>query len=109
VDYRHGVLYLVTGATDDGGEDSARRVITGEPSLHQAGAVVTHQGSSLFFLTHDVSSETHTAVRVHTHRVALLDPVIKSPVCLGYVSRFLFLFQAQRTQNMPTKKRTNCF
>lgn len=48
----------MTGTTDDRGEHSARRVIAGEASLHQAGAVVAHQGGSLVVVTHDVSSET---------------------------------------------------
>lgn len=61
------MVYLVTGATNDGRKHGARCVITGEPSLHQAGAVITHQGGSLFVVAHGVSSETHTGARARTH------------------------------------------
>ena len=44
--------YLVTRATNDGGEDSPGCVITGEASLHKAGAVVAHKSSSLVVVTH---------------------------------------------------------
>lgn len=47
----------MTGTTDDRGEHGARRVIAGEARLHQAGAVVAHQGGGLVVVTHDVSSE----------------------------------------------------
>lgn len=76
------LFYLVTGATNNGREDGARCVIPGEPGFHQAGAVITHQGGSLFVVTHYVSSVTHTAVRSHTHTVALLDALTESSVCL---------------------------
>lgn len=46
----------MTGTADDRGEHGARRVIAGESSLHQAGAVVAHQGGSLVVVAHDVSS-----------------------------------------------------
>lgn len=51
-------VYLVTGAADDGGEHSARCVIAGEASFHQAGAVVAHQGGGLVVVAHDVSCAT---------------------------------------------------
>lgn len=60
-------LYLVTGATNDGRKHGARCVIAGEPSLHQAGAVITHQGGGLFVVAHGVGSEKHTGLRAHTH------------------------------------------
>ena len=44
--------YLVTGASNDGWEDSTGSVITGEPSLDQAGAVVAHEGGGLVVVTH---------------------------------------------------------
>lgn len=77
------LLYLVTGATNDGRKHGARCVIAGKSSLHQAGAVITHQGGSLVVVAHGVSSETHTRARAHTHAVALLDPVMKSPCLFG--------------------------
>lgn len=58
----------MTRATNDGRKHSARRVIACEPSLHQAGAVVTHQGCSLVVVAHGVSSETHTGARAHTRK-----------------------------------------
>lgn len=61
------LLYLVTGATHDGRKHRARCVIAGEPSLHQAGAVITHQGGSLVVVAHGVSSETHRRARPHMH------------------------------------------
>jgi len=42
---------LVTGAADDGGEDGARSVITGETSLAHAGSVVDNQ-CSYFIVAH---------------------------------------------------------
>ena len=44
--------YLMTGASDDGGEHGAGRVVSGEPSLHKAGAIVAHEGGGLFVVTH---------------------------------------------------------
>lgn len=58
------MVYLVTGATNDGWEHCTGCVIAGEPSLHQAGAVIAHQSGSLFVVAHGVSSETR--VRAHT-------------------------------------------
>lgn len=45
-------FHLMTGASDNGWEDSARSVITGKPSLDQAGAVVTYEGGGLVVVTH---------------------------------------------------------
>ena len=45
-------MYLVTGAADDGGEHGPGGVVSGEASLHQAGAVVTHEGGGLIVVTH---------------------------------------------------------
>merc|ERR1719348_349183 len=42
---------LVTGATNDGGEDSAGSVISGKPGLAHAGAIVNNQGSNVL-VTH---------------------------------------------------------
>lgn len=42
----------MTRASHDGWEDSARSVITGEPSLDQARAVVAHEGGGLVVVTH---------------------------------------------------------
>ena len=47
--------YLMTGATNDGGEHSARCIISGKASLHQTRAIVAHKGSSLIVVTYDVS------------------------------------------------------
>ena len=44
--------YLMAGPSNDGGEDSAGRVISCKASLDQAGAVVAHKGGSLFVVTH---------------------------------------------------------
>ena len=43
---------LVTGAADDGGEDGAGSVVTGEASLAEAGAIVDHEAHSIFVVTH---------------------------------------------------------
>lgn len=43
----------MTGAADDGGEDSPGGIVSGEASLHKTGAVVAHKGGSLFVVTHD--------------------------------------------------------
>lgn len=77
------MVYLVTGATNDGRKHGARCVIAGEPSLHQAGAVITHQGGSLFVVAHGVGSETHTGARARTQAVVLLVQVMEFPVCLA--------------------------
>merc|ERR1712219_17393 len=42
---------LVTGATNDGGEDSAGSVISSKPGLAHAGAIVNNQGSNVL-VTH---------------------------------------------------------
>merc|ERR1719385_114285 len=47
---------LVAGTADDGGEDGAGSVVTGEAGLAHAGAVVNDQGSHVF-VTHDGESE----------------------------------------------------
>lgn len=57
----------MTWATHDGWKHGARCVIAGEPSFHQAGAVITHQGGGLFVVAHGVSSETNTGERAHAH------------------------------------------
>ncbi|CAL4067042.1 unnamed protein product, partial [Meganyctiphanes norvegica] len=44
---------LVTGTTDNGGEDSSGSVITGEAGFDHAGAIVTHK-STLLLVTHGV-------------------------------------------------------
>lgn len=44
--------YLVTRATDDGGEDGSGRIISGKASLHQTGTVVAYQSGGLFVVTH---------------------------------------------------------
>lgn len=65
--------YLVTRATNDGGEDSPGGVITGEPSLHKAGAVVAHKGCSLVVVTHlefliiHIHKKRSYFCRVHAH------------------------------------------
>lgn len=46
------VTHLVTGATHDGGEHGPGGVVSGKPSLHQAGAVVTDEGGGLIVVTH---------------------------------------------------------
>jgi len=43
---------LVTGSTNDGGEDSSGSVITGEASLDKTGAIVADEGRGFFFVTH---------------------------------------------------------
>ena len=43
--------YLVAGASDNGGKDSPRGVITGETSLAHAGAIVNDESSNVF-VTH---------------------------------------------------------
>lgn len=42
---------LVTGTSDDRGEDSAGSVVTGKAGLHHAGAIVNHEGS-YFIISH---------------------------------------------------------
>lgn len=44
---------LVTGAANDRGEHSPGGIVSGEASLHKAGAVVAHKGGSLLVVTHD--------------------------------------------------------
>ena len=44
--------YLGTRASDDGGEHGAGSVVSGEPSLDQAGAVVAHEGGGFFVVAH---------------------------------------------------------
>jgi len=46
---------LVTGATDDGGEDGPGGVVSGETGLAHAGAIVNDQSSNVV-VTHDVLS-----------------------------------------------------
>lgn len=45
-------IYLVTGAADNGWEHGPGGIVSGEASLHQAGAVVAHKGGSLIVVTH---------------------------------------------------------
>ncbi len=40
-------LYLMSGAADDGGEDSSGSIVTGEPGLAHTGAVVNNQSSNI--------------------------------------------------------------
>lgn len=75
-------MYLMTGATNDGRKDGAWCVIPGEPSLHEAGAVITHQCGGLFVVAHGVSSATHRSARRGMHAVALLGTLIKFFVSL---------------------------
>jgi len=42
-----GLTHLMTRTADDGGKDGARRVISGEPGLAHAGAVVADQSGNL--------------------------------------------------------------
>lgn len=63
------MVYLVTGATNNGWEHCTGCVIAGEPSLHQAGAVIAHQSGSLFVVAHGVSSETR--VRAHARKATV--------------------------------------
>lgn len=77
------MVYLVTGATNDGWEHCTGCVIAGEPSLHQAGAVIAHQSSSLFVVAHGVSSETR--VRARTQAKPPLVRVMRFPVCLYWL------------------------
>ena len=44
--------YLVTRPTDNGREYSSGRVVSGEPSLAHAGAIVDHEGGNVV-VTHD--------------------------------------------------------
>ena len=69
----------MTGAADDGGEDSPGGIVSGEASLHQAGAVVTHQGGGLVVVTHGVSSETraHARTRTHTSSVSSSQDILR--------------------------------
>ena len=46
------ITYLMTGATNNGGEDSPGGVITSETSLAHAGAIVNDKSSNVF-VTHD--------------------------------------------------------
>merc|ERR1719259_1394333 len=48
---------LVTGAADDGGEHSSGGVVSGEPGLHHAGAIV-HQGGAVVVTHIGVASST---------------------------------------------------
>jgi len=67
VSYRNVCLswyaHLVTGASDNGREDSAGSVITGEPSLDQSRAIVAHQGGGLVVVTHVWSFLARPSVR----------------------------------------------
>lgn len=45
-------VYLVTRAADDGWEHGPGGIVSGEASLHQAGAVVAHKGGSFLVVTH---------------------------------------------------------
>ena len=47
---------MVTGASNNGGEDSPGGVITGETSLAHAGAIVNDKSSNVF-VTHVVEME----------------------------------------------------
>lgn len=42
----------MTGAANDGGEHGPGGIVSGEASLHKAGAVVAHKGGSLIVVTH---------------------------------------------------------
>ncbi len=44
-------IYLVAGATNNGGEDSSGGVITGETGLAHAGAIVNDESGNVF-VTH---------------------------------------------------------
>lgn len=46
------MTHLMAGATHDGGEHSPGGVVSGESSLHKAGAVVTDEGGGLIIVTH---------------------------------------------------------
>jgi hypothetical protein len=46
----------VAGASHNGGEHSARRIVSGKAGLHHSGSVVNNQGSN-FFVTHLFLSE----------------------------------------------------
>lgn len=50
-------FYLVSGAANDGRKDGAGSVVAGEARLHQAGAIVAHQGGGLLVVAHGVTSE----------------------------------------------------
>jgi len=39
--------YLVARASDDGGEDGARRIVTGEPGLAHTRTIVHHQSLNI--------------------------------------------------------------
>ena len=45
------ITYLMTGATNNGWEDSPRGVITGKTSFAHAGAIVNNESSNVF-VTH---------------------------------------------------------
>lgn len=45
-------VYLVTRAADDGGEHGPGGIVSGEASLHKAGAVVAHKSGSFIVVTH---------------------------------------------------------
>lgn len=72
----------MTRTTNDGRKHGARCVITSEPSLHQTGAVITHQGSCLFVVAHGVSSETHMGARAGNQVAAPLVQVMKFSIWL---------------------------
>jgi hypothetical protein len=40
---------MVTGSTDNGGENSSGSVITGETGLAHTGTIVDNEGSNFFF------------------------------------------------------------
>lgn len=42
----------MAGTADDRGEHGPGGIVSGEASLHQAGAVVAHKGGSLIVVTH---------------------------------------------------------
>lgn len=88
----------MAGASHDGGKHSARCVIPGEPSLHQAGAVVTHQGGGLFVVAHGVSSET----RAHARRQAALVQVMTFPLCFEWLMGGIGLSQHARARLLWT-------
>merc|ERR1739838_867622 len=43
---------LMTGTSNDGREDGPGGIVSGEASLHKAGAVVAHKGGSFIVVTH---------------------------------------------------------
>lgn len=74
---------LVARAAHDGGEHGPGRVVAGEASFHQAGAVVAHEGGGLVFVAHGVWFLRGQKGRGDAGRVGSGGPATERPAAGG--------------------------